>query len=200
MKSVTELRDKLGEDFATCWFQQDSAPPHTARETIALLHRLFEGRLIAKNAALEWPPNSPDLNPLDYWFWGLVSSRVGPRGDMSRCELIATACLAIRAIGSDLNGIADAVMSFRTRLAACIEAHGHHFEHYYRAMKDRLAAFANRPCESCKQVHDNCEACTQACFRLWFANFDFSIGDLVEEANLDNELELPEVAGDDDEE
>ena len=28
---------------------------------------------MAKNA---WPPSSPDTNPLDYWFWDAVKSKV----------------------------------------------------------------------------------------------------------------------------
>jgi len=43
-------------------FHQDSAPAHTACQTQANCTDF-----IAKD---EWPPNSPDLNPLDYHVWG----------------------------------------------------------------------------------------------------------------------------------
>ena len=49
-------------------FQQDSAPAHRARDTIQLLQQEtpdFIGRDL-------WPPNSPDLNPLDYKIWGVM--------------------------------------------------------------------------------------------------------------------------------
>src|SRR5678816_4896181 len=40
-------------------FQQDSAPAHRARETIALLSRETPDFISPQM----WPPNSPDLNP-----------------------------------------------------------------------------------------------------------------------------------------
>ena len=43
-------------------FQQDSAPAHRARETIDLLRRSMTPEFIAADM---WPPNSPDLNPVD---------------------------------------------------------------------------------------------------------------------------------------
>ena len=43
-------------------FQQDSAPAHRARETIQLLQRETPG-FISPDL---WPPNSPDLNSVDY--------------------------------------------------------------------------------------------------------------------------------------
>ena len=52
-------------------FQQDSAPAHRARETIELLSRDtpdFVGPEM-------WPPNSPDLNPVDYSIWSVVEQR-----------------------------------------------------------------------------------------------------------------------------
>ena len=51
-------------------FQQDGAPAHTARATQDqdLLHANIDD-FIAKD---EWPPNSPDLNPLDYHVWGAM--------------------------------------------------------------------------------------------------------------------------------
>jgi len=42
-------------------FQQDSAPAHRARETIELLRREMRRTLSPE----QWPPNSPDLNPVD---------------------------------------------------------------------------------------------------------------------------------------
>ena len=53
-------------------FQQDSAPAHRARDTVRFLEqkrqRSFPPDL--------WPPNSLDLNPVDYKIWGIVQQRV----------------------------------------------------------------------------------------------------------------------------
>ena len=43
-------------------FQQDSAPAHCARQMVELLQRETP-KFIAADL---WPPNSPDLNPVNY--------------------------------------------------------------------------------------------------------------------------------------
>jgi len=53
-------------------FQQDSAPAHRARDTVQLLQQKTP-EFIAPDL---WPPNSPDLNPVDYRVWGLMQERV----------------------------------------------------------------------------------------------------------------------------
>ena len=50
---------ELSGDYFT--FQQDSAPAHGARETVELLSRETPDFI----TPLLWPPNSPDLNPVD---------------------------------------------------------------------------------------------------------------------------------------
>ena len=55
----------------TQWFQQDGAPPHTARETKHFLKQHFEGRFISLYHVVEWPPYSPDLTPPDFFLWGI---------------------------------------------------------------------------------------------------------------------------------
>ena len=49
-------------------FQQDGAPAHTARSAQEWL-RANCPDFVAKD---QWPPNSPDLNPLDYHVWGAM--------------------------------------------------------------------------------------------------------------------------------
>lgn len=62
-----------GEDL---WFQQDGAPAHLARETLAMLRQYFPGRLISKFGDLNWPPRSPDLTAPDFFLWGYLKERV----------------------------------------------------------------------------------------------------------------------------
>ena len=49
-------------------FQQDSAPAHRARKMTSFLRE----EKIPFWTAEQWPPNSPDLNPLDYGIWSMV--------------------------------------------------------------------------------------------------------------------------------
>jgi len=53
-------------------FQQDSAPEHRARETIALLSRETPDFISPQL----WPPNSPDLNAVDYQIWSVLEERI----------------------------------------------------------------------------------------------------------------------------
>jgi len=51
-------------------FQQECAPVHRARETVRLLQQQTLGFISPD----QWPPNSPNLNPVDYRIWGLCRS------------------------------------------------------------------------------------------------------------------------------
>jgi len=56
----------------TFLFQQDSAPAHRARETIELLSRMTPDFIGPEMG----PPNSLDLNPVDYSIWSVVEKRI----------------------------------------------------------------------------------------------------------------------------
>jgi len=68
-KLLPVMREVSGEFFI---FQQDSAPAHRARDTV----RFLEQTTPAFISPDLWPPNSPDLNPVDYKIWGIVQQRV----------------------------------------------------------------------------------------------------------------------------
>jgi hypothetical protein len=53
-------------------FQQDGAPAHTARTTVTFL----TDNCSAFIEPSWWPPNSPDLNPLDYYVWSAMEQKV----------------------------------------------------------------------------------------------------------------------------
>ena len=53
-------------------FQQDGASCHTSRAAQKWCKSNFYKFLEKRN----WPPNSPDLNPLDYFFWNEVVSNM----------------------------------------------------------------------------------------------------------------------------
>jgi hypothetical protein len=53
------------------WFMQDGAPPHYATTVRHWLDDMFPHRWIGRRGPVEWAPGSPDLNPLDFAFWGI---------------------------------------------------------------------------------------------------------------------------------
>jgi len=52
--------------------QQDGAPTHTAKNTINYL-KMENVSFIEPQM---WPPNSPDLNPVDYAVWGALQQQI----------------------------------------------------------------------------------------------------------------------------
>ncbi|GFU50963.1 putative DD41D transposase [Trichonephila clavipes] len=63
-------------DVQELWFQQDGATCHTARVTIDLLKDTFGDRLISRFGPVNFPPESCDLTPLDYFLGSYVKSLV----------------------------------------------------------------------------------------------------------------------------
>ena len=58
-----------GNDFT---FQQDAAPSHRSKHTVAYLKTNVPSFIQPSN----WPPNSPDLNLVDYSIWGALQQLV----------------------------------------------------------------------------------------------------------------------------
>jgi hypothetical protein len=118
------LLPAIKEKSADCFtFQQDSAPAHRARETVALLTRETPDFI----PPTLWPPNSPDLNPVDYKIWSVLQERV------YRSRIRDVNHLRERLLEEwsrfDQSIIDKAVKQWRLRLRACVRADGGHFEH-----------------------------------------------------------------------
>jgi inhibitor of nuclear factor kappa-B kinase subunit alpha len=104
-------------------FQQDNAPAHRARETVALLQRATPDFI----EPTMWPANSPDLNPVDYKVWGWMQDRVyrQPVADLTQLK---ERILQVWSVMPQ-NIIDEAISDWRKRLRACVEAEGGHFEY-----------------------------------------------------------------------
>ena len=114
------IREISGEFFI---LQQDSAPAHRARETIAFLKTKVP-QFISPS---EWPPNSPDLNPVDYTVWGALEQRVYRHKVKDINELRQR--LVQEWNSMDHKVIESAIQQWRKRLQACVAAKGGHFEY-----------------------------------------------------------------------
>lgn len=113
------IRALSGEFFI---FQQDSAPAHRAYDTVEML-RLNTPAFIPPTL---WPPNSPDLNPVDYKIWGVLQERV------YRTRIRDVDHLKERLVEEwtqfDQKIIDGSINQWRKRLRACVSADGGHFE------------------------------------------------------------------------
>jgi len=127
---INKLLPKLVEDCDALLeegfiFQQDGAPAHSARLAQEWLQQ-HTPDYINKD---EWPPNSPDLNPLDYHVWGAMLERYKSFTPKPKTKAELTAVL--QQIWDELpqEPINKAITAFRKRLQACVAANGGHFEH-----------------------------------------------------------------------
>ena len=113
------IRAMSGEFFI---FQQDSAPAHRACETVEMLRQNAPAFI----PPTLWPPNSPDLNPVDYKIWGVLQERV------YKTRIRDVNHLKERLIEEwssfDQKIIDGSIRQWRKRLRACISVDGGHFE------------------------------------------------------------------------
>jgi inhibitor of nuclear factor kappa-B kinase subunit alpha len=103
-------------------FQQDSAPAHRARQVQDWCRDHFPSFISSE----EWPPYSPDLNPMDYSVWSILEARACAKPHKSlgalRCSLEEQwAKISV----DELRRISE---NFPKRLKMCIKAKGGIFE------------------------------------------------------------------------
>ncbi|QQP51456.1 Uncharacterized protein FKW44_012829 [Caligus rogercresseyi] len=103
-------------------FQQDSAPAHMSRETQAWL---------LGNLSYHWspdllPPSSPDCNPLDYFFRGMVENKTNKHAHNTLDSLRAAIVEEFANMKKD--AVAKACGRFRHRLEMVVAADGGYIE------------------------------------------------------------------------
>lgn len=111
----------------TLWFQQDGAPPHYAVHVREYLNTIFPQRWIGRRGSIEWPPRSPDLNPLDFFLWGYVKNLVYKSKPISADALKESIRRVIREISPQV--VINVQQEFLDRLIYCRTVGGEHFQH-----------------------------------------------------------------------
>ena len=99
---------------------------HRARDTVQLLTQETPDFIPPSL----WPPNSPNLNLVDYRVWGVLQERVYR-------ENIRTLWMSCGRVTGEwermdqciIDNAVNAVKQWRQRLRACVSANGGHFEH-----------------------------------------------------------------------
>jgi hypothetical protein len=71
---LPQLQRQHGND--DFFFQQDGGPPHYAITVCKFLDEQLTNRWIDRQGPVEWRPRSPDLTPMDFFFWGVVKDKV----------------------------------------------------------------------------------------------------------------------------
>jgi len=93
-----------------------------------LLNELFPNRWLGRGWPVFWPPRSPDLKTLDYYFWGYMHTFVYETEVDSRAALRRRIFAAAEQINNHHHNIASATVFLKIRAKKCIAAGGGHFE------------------------------------------------------------------------
>ena len=105
---------------------QDGARAHTAKLSLAMLR---DERYLKLLEPKHWPPNSPDLNPVDYCIWGVLEQNVYRGRKITDLEVLKTAII------EEWDNVPQSLMdscidAFRGRLHRIIEEKRGHIEKF----------------------------------------------------------------------
>lgn len=109
------------------WFQQDGAPAHYYRIVRQYLDQVFPGRWIGRRGAIEWPPRSPDLTPLDFFLWGYLKNKVYRSRPTNLNDLELRIRNLLLQVPNEF--LQNSLREFEDRLGYCQIAEGRNFEH-----------------------------------------------------------------------
>ena len=108
-------------------FQQDGAPAHIHKDVKAFLLQNFGEKVVSRHFEFSWPARSPDLTPMDFFFWGYIMSLVYAQ----KIETIDHLKHSIRDVirNIPLNMLTKTVQNIPKRLEAVVAHKGKHIEH-----------------------------------------------------------------------
>lgn len=111
----------------TSIFQQDGARCHTSEQSLNFLRQKFANRILSDRTDRPWPPNSPDLTPLDFFLWGYLRNQVykNPR-PKTIFELREKIIQCYNEIPRAM--FRHACCAVPKRIQLCLERQGGHFE------------------------------------------------------------------------
>ncbi|GBN42850.1 hypothetical protein AVEN_191909-1 [Araneus ventricosus] len=114
-------------DLRNVWFQHDGTPSHKVSSVQRYIRDTFQQQVIGYGGCIEWPPRSPDLNPLDFFLWGCIKQRVYATPPPTLQELRNRITDACASVSPDM--LYKVQREVESRVQMCIVAEGHHFEH-----------------------------------------------------------------------
>ena len=116
---IDDCRQLMNDDFL---FQQDGAPAHTLKQAQDWLEH-HSPEFVNND---KWPPNSPDLNPLDFFIWGVMLDKYDKHS--TKPKTTAELKIVLQQIWYSLSQefIQMTVLAFRKRVQACVRSDGGH--------------------------------------------------------------------------
>ena len=114
------IKEKLG-DRPFIW-QQESAPCHTSKKS----QRWLGDHFCVLTTPDVWPPNSPDLNPMDFLVWSAVKRDANKTACNIKEQLISPIQASLASLSRDT--VKRACQRFRGCIEAVIEAKGDFIE------------------------------------------------------------------------
>ena len=136
---LVDCRAIFGVGGGSFIFQQDGASCHTSNLAQEFCANNFP-RFWDKK---DWPPNSPDLNLLDYFAWGYLQQQVGGKKPVCLNTLKVAIREAVRDIPLEM--VKRAARNFRKRVNWRIEAGGGHFKHKMTKSAENQTEFDTSP-------------------------------------------------------
>lgn len=179
----------IGSSLDDCWYQQDGAGPHCSAIALNYLIHKFGMKLISRKTLLIWPPHSPDLTPLDCWFWNALKGRIGSRNPQTVLEVKILAEEMARTFS--VFEVCKAIGDFEIRLEALIHCKGRYFERDLASFKTRRLAWK---CSHCDGNHCFCPRCERQCDEeASTQEEDSNLSDLVNSRYAEFDYFLPGV-------
>ena len=121
-------------------YMQDGASAHRSNRAQALCGELFPS-FITK---AQWPPNSPDLNPLDFYVWGAAQRTINAMAPQPS-NLVELQVAVRKAISSiPISTMRRAIDSFYTRCRLCVDQNGATFKHVLKSAAAKAIALPPR--------------------------------------------------------
>lgn len=114
------------------FFMQDGARPHRTSKVFEVISEHFDDRIIGLDSlkhtgnGMDWPPYSPDLNPLDFYLWGCLKDKVYRVAPKTIAELKEAIGREMEAIGVET--LEKVIEEFEKRLLHVVASSGDHFE------------------------------------------------------------------------
>nr|XP_012145919.1 PREDICTED: uncharacterized protein LOC105663160 [Megachile rotundata] len=110
------------------WYMQDGAPPHSTISVREHLSTHFQNRWIGRGAPIPGPARSPDLNPMDFHFWGHMKTITYSTHVNSIEELEQRIEFSAVIVKNVMTNFEKMRQSLLLRIQLCLEENGGYFE------------------------------------------------------------------------